>query len=449
MRIEIDDKSGFCFGVVRAITEAERALGSGSTVYSLGDIVHNRIEVQRLEQLGLRTVTHADMPRLAGCRLFIRAHGEPPTTYAAARKLGIEVIDATCPVVARLQRRVKEAHERMLPTGGQVVILGKRGHAEVVGLTGQVPDPTIVVERAEDLSLIDFARPVYFLSQTTQSIALFEELGVEMRRRAADPDQVFIDDTICRQVSNREQHLTEFSGRFDAVVFVCGRKSSNGKVLSEVCRRANPRTHVVEEASEIEPEWFDGIASVGICGATSTPKWLMQEVADAIGNLNEKLKISAMKYFVRSLKYFCALCVLCIVLMGLMLMTGTSALSLDDTLYAMFHTDRYLMLFTAIVVLAALYPRFGFVERKVEGDVEENRQQIVNAFRSSGFSLRSEEDGVMVFRADTILQKLMLLGEDEIKVSQYGQWIVLDGIRRGVARVQYRLDSYIHMTRND
>ncbi len=291
MVVEIDDKSGFCFGVVRAITEAERALGSGSTVYSLGDIVHNRIEVQRLEQLGLRTVTHADMPRLAGCRLFIRAHGEPPTTYAAARELGIEVIDATCPVVARLQRRVKEAHERMLPTGGQVVILGKRGHAEVVGLTGQVPDPTIVVERAEDLSLIDFARPVYFLSQTTQSIALFEELGVEMRRRAADPDQVFIDDTICRQVSNREQHLTEFSGRFDAVVFVCGRKSSNGKVLSEVCRRANPRTHVVEEASEIEPEWFDGIASVGICGATSTPKWLMQEVADAIGNLNEKLKM--------------------------------------------------------------------------------------------------------------------------------------------------------------
>ena len=291
MIVEIDDKSGFCFGVVRAITEAERALGSGSTVYSLGDIVHNRIEVQRLEQLGLRTVTHADMPRLAGCRLFIRAHGEPPTTYAAARELGIEVIDATCPVVARLQRRVKEAHERMLPTGGQVVILGKRGHAEVVGLTGQVPDPTIVVERAEDLSLIDFARPVYFLSQTTQSIALFEELGVEMRRRAADPDQVYIDDTICRQVSNREQHLTEFSGRFDAVVFVCGRKSSNGKVLSEVCRRANPRTHVVEEASEIEPEWFDGIASVGICGATSTPKWLMQEVADAIGNLNEKLKM--------------------------------------------------------------------------------------------------------------------------------------------------------------
>ena len=288
MRVEIDDKSGFCFGVVRAITKAEQALGGGATVYSLGDIVHNRIEVQRLERLGLRTVTHADMPQLAGCRLFIRAHGEPPTTYAAARELGIEVIDATCPVVARLQRRVKEAHERMRPAGGQVVILGKRGHAEVVGLTGQVAEPTIVIERAEDLSLIDFARPVYFLSQTTQSIALFEELGAKMRRRAADPDKVCIDDTICRQVSNREQHLAEFSGRFDAVVFVCGRKSSNGKVLSEVCRRANPRTYIVEEASEIDPRWFDGAASVGICGATSTPKWLMQEVAYAIGNFNEK-----------------------------------------------------------------------------------------------------------------------------------------------------------------
>ena len=271
MIVEIDDKSGFCFGVVRAITEAERALAEGGTVYSLGDIVHNRIEVQRLERLGLRTVTHADMPHLAGCRLFIRAHGEPPTTYAAAREMNIGIIDATCPVVARLQRRVKEAHERMRPIGGQVVILGKRGHAEVVGLTGQVSD--------------------YFLSQTTQSIGLFERLGAEMRRRAADAGQVCIDDTICRQVSNREQHLTEFSGRFDAVVFVCGRKSSNGKVLSEVCRRANPRTHVVEEASEIDPAWFEGAATVGICGATSTPKWLMQDVADAIGNLNSEFRI--------------------------------------------------------------------------------------------------------------------------------------------------------------
>lgn len=285
MRIEIDDKSGFCFGVVRAITEAEKALAEGGTVYSLGDIVHNRIEVQRLERLGLRTVTHDEMPRLAGCRLFIRAHGEPPTTYARARELGIDLIDATCPVVARLQTRVVRAHELMRPVGGQVVILGKRGHAEVVGLTGQVGAPTIVIEGPQDLDAIDFARPVYFLSQTTQSIALFERLCDEMRRRAADPAQVRIEDTICRQVANREEHLEAFARRFDVVIFVCGRKSSNGKVLFEVCRRANAATYNIEEAAELEPQWFAGAASVGICGATSTPKWLMQQVADAVGRI--------------------------------------------------------------------------------------------------------------------------------------------------------------------
>lgn len=282
MRVEIDERSGFCFGVVRAISEAEKALGEGGTVYSLGDIVHNRVEVQRLEALGLRTVTHDDMPRLAGCRLFIRAHGEPPTTYAAAQRLGITVIDATCPVVARLQRRVKEAHEAMRAVGGQVVILGKRGHAEVVGLTGQVADPTIVIEGAGDLAQIDFTRPIHFLSQTTQSVALFGQLGAEMKRRAADPAQVRLDDTICRQVSGREEHLAQFAARFDAVLFVCGRKSSNGKVLFEVCRRANPRTYNIEEAAEIDPAWLEGAASVGICGATSTPRWLMQRVAEAV-----------------------------------------------------------------------------------------------------------------------------------------------------------------------
>lgn len=289
MRVEIDDQSGFCFGVVRAITEAEKALAGGGTVYSLGDIVHNRIEVQRLEQLGLHTVTHDDMPRLGGCRLFIRAHGEPPTTYAAARRLGIEVIDATCPVVARLQKRVQHAHERMRPVGGQVVILGKRGHAEVVGLTGQVEEPTIVIEGEQDLDAIDFARPVYFLSQTTQSIELFEALGAEMCRRAADPEKVQVDDTICRQVSGREQHLTEFAGRFDAIVFVSGRKSSNGKVLFEVCRRANPHSYRIEEPSELDPAWFEGVQSVGICGATSTPKWQMERLAHLLTGTDRKV----------------------------------------------------------------------------------------------------------------------------------------------------------------
>lgn len=282
MRVEIDERSGCCFGVVRAISEAEKALGEGGTVYSLGDIVHNRVEVQRLEALGLRTVTHDEIPRLAGCRLFIRAHGEPPTTYAAAQRLGITLIDATCPVVARLQRRVKEAHEAMRTVGGQVVILGKRGHAEVVGLTGQVAEPTIVIEGAGDLAQIDFTRPIHFLSQTTQSVALFGQLGAEMKRRAADPAQVRLDDTICRQVSGREEHLAQFAARFDAVLFVCGRKSSNGRVLFEVCRRANPRTYNIEEAAEIDPAWLEGAASVGICGATSTPRWLMQRVAEAV-----------------------------------------------------------------------------------------------------------------------------------------------------------------------
>jgi len=285
MTIEIDDKSGFCFGVVRAISEAERALAKGGTVYSLGDIVHNRIEVQRLEQLGLHTVTHAEMERLGGCRLFIRAHGEPPTTYAEARTLGIDVIDATCPVVARLQKRVKYAHDRMRPVGGQVVILGKRGHAEVVGLTGQVEESTLVIEGRQDLEAIDFTRPVYFLSQTTQSIALFEELSDEMRRRATVPEQVQVDDTICRQESGREQHLTEFAKRFDTVLFVSGRKSSNGKVLFEVCRQANPHSRQIEEPAEIDPAWFERVQSVGICGATSTPKWLMEQVAEHLRKL--------------------------------------------------------------------------------------------------------------------------------------------------------------------
>lgn len=287
MKIEIDERSGFCFGVVRAITCAEEALQGGERVYSLGDIVHNRVEVQRLEGLGLQTVTHAEMPTLSGKRLFIRAHGEPPTTYQRAEELQIEIIDATCPVVAALQRKVKAAYERMEPRGGQVVILGKRGHAEVVGLTGQVEDRAIVVERMEDLDQIDFTRPIHFLSQTTQSIALFEELAAEMRRRTLDPATLEVDDTICRQVANREGHLAEFARGYDVILFVAGRKSSNGKVLAEVCRSANPRTHLVEEASEIDPRWFEGAESVGICGATSTPKWLMQQVAEAIERQNE------------------------------------------------------------------------------------------------------------------------------------------------------------------
>ena len=286
MQIEIDDKSGFCFGVVRAISEAEKALDQGGTVYSLGDIVHNRMEVQRLEARGLKTIAHDQMASLGGSRLFIRAHGEPPKTYRMAEELGIEIIDATCPVVAKLQERVVRAHEAMQAIGGQVVILGKRGHAEVVGLTGQVEAKTIVIEGEQDLDQIDFSRPIYLLSQTTQSIALFNRLGEMIRQRAQDPERVTLFDTICRQVSGREQHLAAFAARFDVVLFVCGRKSSNGKVLYEVCRAANARTYNIEEASELQAAWFDGAATVGICGATSTPKWLMEEVAAQTARLD-------------------------------------------------------------------------------------------------------------------------------------------------------------------
>lgn len=283
MYVEIDKNSGFCFGVVRAISKAEAALKElGGEVYSLGDIVHNRMEVQRLEELGLRTVTHDDMTALAGRDLFIRAHGEPPTTYRRAEELGIRIIDATCPVVAQLQRKVVAAHEQMQGVGGQVVILGKRGHAEVVGLTGQVEHPTIVVEREEDLQQIDFSRPIFFLSQTTQSLALFWSLAEKMKQRVASDDMLIVDDTICRRVSNREKALSEFVTRFDVVIFVCGKKSSNGRVLFNVCRKHNERCYNIEEEGELQPEWFEECQSVGICGATSTPAWLMTRVADSI-----------------------------------------------------------------------------------------------------------------------------------------------------------------------
>lgn len=282
VEVRIDDNSGFCFGVVRAIGEAEQALKATGEVYSLGDIVHNRVEVQRLEELGLRTVTHDDMATLGGRTLLVRAHGEPPRTYLRAKELGINVIDATCPVVARLQRRLREAYDKMQRVGGSVVLLGKRGHAEVIGLTGQVDDDVTVVEGFDDLTAVDFNRPIYLLSQTTQSIDLFHRLAEEIRGRAKEGVEVTIDDTICRRVAGREALLEKFASSVDVVLFVAGRKSSNGRVLCDVCRRANDRTYHIEEASEIDTAWLDGARSVGICGATSTPRWLMEEVAAAL-----------------------------------------------------------------------------------------------------------------------------------------------------------------------
>lgn len=283
LRVEIDPKSGFCFGVVKAITTAERLLGDRQRAFSLGDIVHNRIEVSRLEGLGMQTISHTELSDLpTGSCVLIRAHGEPPSTYATARERNIELVDATCPVVARLQAIVREASARMESCGGQVVILGKPGHAEVVGLTGQCSHPTIVVESVADLDRLDFTRPIYLLSQTTQSLSLFNEISSLIKQRAADPETVTLHDTICRQVSNRNPHLAEFAAQYDVVIFVSGSKSSNGKALYEVCRAANPKSYKIEDEEELRPEWFEGVATVGVCGATSTPKWLMERVAQRI-----------------------------------------------------------------------------------------------------------------------------------------------------------------------
>ncbi len=287
LRVDIDSRSGFCFGVVRAINEAESALKLGSRVYSLGDIVHNRVEVQRLEQMGMATISHSEISQVSsGEQLLIRAHGEPPSTYSLAEECGLRLIDATCPVVARLQIIIKSAHAAMKSVTGQVVLLGKRGHAEVVGLTGQVDDDVVVIESLADIEVVDFTSPIYLLSQTTQSIALFEDIAAIMRERIFDAKALTINDTICRQLSSREEHLREFASRYDVVLFVSGAKSSNGKVLFGVCRSANERSYNIEEADEIDIAWFEGAESVGVCGATSTPLWLMESVSQRVKNYN-------------------------------------------------------------------------------------------------------------------------------------------------------------------
>lgn len=281
MQVEIDSASGFCFGVVNAISKAEEALRGGGRVSSLGDIVHNTEELNRLAALGLHTVSNGEISPAVGT-LIIRAHGEPPSTYETIRASAVRYIDATCPVVARLQNRVKEAYDKMRAVGGQVVIFGKRGHAEVVGLTGQIGDDCTVVESVEDLASVDMSRPVCLLSQTTSSLAKFRALSDELLRRSRVPESVEIIDTVCRQVANRENGLKQFAARYDVVIFVSGRTSSNGRVLGEACREANPHTFCVENETELREEWFKDAESVGVCGATSTPAWLMERVADKI-----------------------------------------------------------------------------------------------------------------------------------------------------------------------
>ena len=280
LQIEIDNGSGFCFGVTTAIQKAEEELAAGKTLYCLGDIVHNGMECERLKQLGLVTINHEEMKQLHGVKVLLRAHGEPPSTYEIARENDIEIIDATCPVVLQLQRRIKKQYDAC--PEAQIVIFGKPGHAEVLGLVGQTESKAIVIANVEEVKRLDFTRDIYLYSQTTKSLDEFHRI-IEYIQEHISPDATFKSfDTICRQVANRMPNISAFASRHDLVLFVCGRKSSNGKVLFNECKSVNPNSHLIEGPEEIKKEWLEGVNTIGICGATSTPKWLMEQCRDAI-----------------------------------------------------------------------------------------------------------------------------------------------------------------------
>ncbi len=281
LTIEIDEGSGFCFGVTTAISKAEEELAGGGTLHCLGDIVHNGSECERLRELGLDTIDHERFGKLpSGSKVLLRAHGEPPATYATAQSRGIDIIDATCPVVLRLQRRIRKVYEET--DHPQIVIYGKRGHAEVLGLVGQTEGEAIVIECLEEASRLDFSRSICLFSQTTKSLEGFRTIVEYITAHIQSPATFRYFDTICRQVANRLPNIQNFAARHDVVVFVCGLKSSNGRVLYEACRRVNPRSYMVDRPSAIRAEWFSDADTVGICGATSTPKWLMEQCREAV-----------------------------------------------------------------------------------------------------------------------------------------------------------------------
>ena len=280
IHIEIDSSSGFCFGVTTAIKKAEEELAKGNTLYCLGDIVHNGMEVERLHARGLITINHEHLKQLHDVKVLLRAHGEPPETYETARRNNIEIIDATCPVVLQLQRRIKKQYDAN--PEAQIVIFGKNGHAEVLGLVGQTDSKAIVIEKLEDVRLLDFSRDIYLYSQTTKSLDEFRRI-IDYIQSHISPDATFKSfDTICRQVANRMPNIAAFAARHDIILFVCGRKSSNGKVLFSKCKSVNPNSYLIEGPDEIESSWIEGVTTVGICGATSTPKWLMEQCRDRI-----------------------------------------------------------------------------------------------------------------------------------------------------------------------
>jgi len=287
MDIEIDNGSGFCFGVTTAIHKAEEELDKTGHLYCLGDIVHNSNEVERLKHKGLETITHEQLQQLHGVKVLLRAHGEPPETYETARRNNIEIIDATCPVVLQLQRRISKSYNERKDELPQIVIYGKRGHAEVNGLVGQTEGSAIVIESLAEIDKIDFGRDIYLYSQTTKSLQGFKTIVEEIKKRTEPHVQFYSFDTICRSVANRIPQIRAFAARHELVLFVCGKKSSNGRNLFNECVDANPNSHLISNEHDIDPSWLRGISSVGICGATSTPRWLMTQVKESIESLVE------------------------------------------------------------------------------------------------------------------------------------------------------------------
>lgn len=295
MRVEIDQHSGCCNGVRRAIEQAENVLAQRGNLFSLGAIVHNDTEMDRLHQRGLSTIGYEDLKRLKDTVVLFRAHGEPPAVYNIAKENNITVVDCTCPVVLQLQKRIAATYMEISPYGGSVLIFGKKGHAEVNGLIGQVDGNAVVVERVEGIEKalhennIDLTRPIALFSQTTKDPIQFERLGDILRGKVlqacGNDSHLSIFNTICRQVSSRHPNLVEFAKSHTIIIFVCGKESSNGKILSELCRSVNPRTYSVEHHDEIDPQWFDSEDFAGICGATSTPKWQLEEVANYLKNI--------------------------------------------------------------------------------------------------------------------------------------------------------------------
>jgi len=281
MNVTIDPDSGFCFGVNRAIQTAEAELDAGNAVYSLGEMVHNQVQMDQLIAKGLKVISHADLPELKGKRIMVRAHGEPPETFLLAKDLGIEVIDATCPIVTKLQQRINDSFVAGITTDVQIVIYGKPGHAEVAGLNGNAGHCAIIVTGESDFDHIDFLKPIQLFSQTTMDAEGYQAIALSIQQRMAESGNtnLVINKSVCKQVSGRAPALRKFAADNDLIIFVGGSNSANGAYLFGICKAINPQSYYISNSEDIDFKWFDNVNSVGVSGATSTPGWLIEQVA--------------------------------------------------------------------------------------------------------------------------------------------------------------------------